>query len=434
MKIVHIVPGSGGTFYCQNCLRDGALVRALRRLGHDVVLAPMYLPLFTDDPDLTQGAPVFFGGVNVFLQERFSIFRRTPRWIDRLFDAQWLLRRAAAKEGSTSAAELGPMTLSMLQGLEGRQSKEFERLTRWLADHERPEVVHLSNALLSGLAKPLKEALGVPIVCSLQDEDTWIDVMDPPHAEGCWKAIAANASAIDLFTPVSQYYSNAMIERLGLAAGKLRVVPLGIDLDAVPSVAPMEGPPVLGFLSRLAESEGLGVLIDSFIELKKKPEWEALRLRATGGVTPVNETYVRGQRAKLARHGLENEAEFLPDFSGDARRGFLCSLSVLSVPALHGEAFGGFILEALAHGVPVVQPRVGGFTETVEATSGGLLYDPKEPGALERTVEELLRDPARARALGESGRRAVFERFGIEHMARNMIDVYEWLHRKDAVS
>ena len=427
MKIVHIVPGSGGTFYCQNCLRDGALVRALRRLGHDVIMAPLYLPLFTDDPNLTQGAPVFFGGINVYLQEHFPVFRKTPRWIDRFFDAKWLLKRAAAQEGSTSAAELGPMTLSMLRGREGRQCKEIERLTAWLAEHERPEVVHLSNALLAGLAKPIKDALGVPVVCSLQDEDTWIDAMDQKHAEACWKAIADNGASIDLFTPVSQWYSDSMVRRMGLPPEKMRVVPLGIELDAVSTVSPAGGPPVLGFLSRLAASEGLGLLVDAFIALKQKPEWKALRLRATGGVTPSNEAYVREQQAKLARHGLESEADFLADFSGDARRAFLCSLTVLSVPAPQGEAFGAFIVEALAHGVPVVQPRVGGFPETVEATGGGLLYDPAEPGALERTLEELLRDPERARTLGENGRRVVTERYGIQHMAKNMLDAYATL-------
>ncbi|MFA7368951.1 MAG: hypothetical protein WC334_04835, partial [Kiritimatiellales bacterium] len=90
MKVVHIVPGSGGTFYCQNCMRDAALVQALRRQGVDVVMVPMYLPMFTDGNPAQNHTPVFFGGINVWLQQQFLLFRKTPRWFDRLFDSKWM--------------------------------------------------------------------------------------------------------------------------------------------------------------------------------------------------------------------------------------------------------------------------------------------------------------------------------------------------------
>ena len=175
MKVVHIVPGSGGTFYCQNCMRDQALVMTLRRQGVDVVMVPMYLPMFTDGDPVADDTPVFFGGINVWLQQQMELFRKTPRWLDRIFDSKWMLRRAATMEGTTSAGDLGPMTLSMLEGTEGNQRKEVERLVEWLAEHEHPDLVHISNALLIGLAPAIKAALNVPIVCTLQDEDWWLD-------------------------------------------------------------------------------------------------------------------------------------------------------------------------------------------------------------------------------------------------------------------
>ena len=101
MKIVHIVPGAGGTFYCPNCMRDCALVRELRRQGHDVLMVPMYLPVLIDSNGITGDVPVFFGGINVFLQQKLSLFRKTPRWVDRIFDSPWMLRQAAAREGTT---------------------------------------------------------------------------------------------------------------------------------------------------------------------------------------------------------------------------------------------------------------------------------------------------------------------------------------------
>lgn len=423
MRIVHIVPGSGGTFYCENCMRDASLVKALRASGHDVIMTPLYLPLFLDDKSLARGVPVFFGGINVYLQQKFALFRRTPRWLDRVFDARWVLRRAAAMEGTTSPADLGPMTLSMLRGEEGHQRKEVERLVLWLRDHARPDVVHISNALLLGLAGEMKRMLGVPVICSLQDEDTWLDAMAEPHAGACWKAMAEAARHVDLFVAVSRWYADQMHDRLLIPREKLRVVPLGVEVDDTPP-ASRTGPPAIGYLSRMCEAHGLDRLVEAFVALKKNPALRALKLRVTGGETTADERFVQHIRDILRREGVSDDFELLPDFGKAGRREFLRSLSVLSVPMEQGEAFGTFILEALAQGVPVVQPRAGGFTEVVEATGGGLLYDPSDKGALANALERLLLDPAHARKLGEKGRIAVRGRFTINHMAERLVDLY----------
>ena len=86
-----------------------------------------------------------------------------------------------------------------------------------------------------------------------------------------------------------------------------------------------------------------------------------------------------------------------------------------------------FITEALAAGIPVVQPRVAAFPEVIEATGGGVLYDIDESGALAEALESLLLDPERARELGRRGYEAVHERFGIDRMAKDFVAVYEAL-------
>jgi len=424
MRIIHIVPGSGGTFYCQNCVRDIALVKAFRELGHDVVVVPMYLPLFTDDPDIVGDAPVFFGGVNVYLQQQFALFRRTPRWLDRLLDSKWMLKRAAAREGSTRAADLGAMTLSMLHGSDGHQRKEVERLIAWMRDIERPDVVQVSNALLLGVARELKLALDVPVVCSLQDEEGWLDATGAPYAQQCWTALAEDARSVDAFVSVSQWYARQMAERMSIPADRITVVPLGIEVDEATPPSPSFAPPVIGFLSRLAAAQGLDVLVDAFLELKRRGGWRDLRLRATGGVTPADKRFVDALRDRLARHGVDGDVDFVPRFDGDERHRFLQSISVLSVPSRCPEAFGMFMLEAWAHGVPVVQPRVGAFPEVVEAGGGGVIYDPNTASALADALEGLLLDPAKASALGAQGRRSVMERFTIERMAKDMAQLY----------
>jgi len=424
VRICHLVPGSGGTFYCQNCLRDYALVRALRREGHDVTLLPLYLPPFGDDAQTDNKAPVFFGGINVYLQQRFGVFRRTPRWIDRLFDAPWMLKIAAAMEGSTSAANLGPMTLSMLAGRNGRQKKEVDRLVTWIERHKKPDVIHVSNALLLGLAPELKGALDVPIVCSLQDEEPWVGAMPAPYNRLCWEAVAGHAKHVDAFIATSRWYADRMSDRIKVAREGIAVVYLGVETDQFVPADLRVAPPAIGFLSRLTEAQGFGILVDAFIELKQDPALKDLRLRATGGCTTADRPFVDAVRAKLRRHGLEDSVDFLSEFQRAGRNEFLRTVSVLSIPVPQGEAFGIQLVEAMACGVPVVQPRVGAYPEIIEATGGGILYDPDSSGGLVEALRSLLRDPEHAQALGRRGRAAVLERFAIDRVARDMLNVY----------
>jgi glycosyltransferase involved in cell wall biosynthesis len=426
MKIVYIVPGSGATFYCDNCLRDTAAAQSLRKLGHDVVLVPMYLPLLTDDPAVSRDVPVFFGGINAYLQQKIGLFRITPRWVDRLFDARWLLKLAARKAGSTRASGLGDMTLSMLRGEAGHQAKELDRLVAWLAAEGKPDVVHISNALLVGLAGRIRKELGCAVVCALQNEDTWLDAMDPDDSRQCWEAIAARAADVDAFAAVSRYYADTMRRRLRLAEDHVRVVHIGIETADYQEASLTMAPPVIGYLSRMAESLGLGILFDAFVELKRKDRWKALQFKAAGGGTDDDKRFLRSLRLRADELGVGSDVEFVDALDRDSRLRFLQSLSVLSVPVPHGEAFGTYILEALAAGVPVVQPRAGAFPELIESTGGGILYEPELAGGLVAAIESVLGDPARARDMARHGRAAVRQDFSVERMAENFLKVYEY--------
>jgi glycosyltransferase involved in cell wall biosynthesis len=312
----------------------------------------------------------------------------------------------------------------MLRGEAGNQAGELDRLTAWLADDARPEIVHLSNALLLGLARQIRQRVGVPVVCSLQDEDTWVDAMPPDAARRVWALMAERAADVNGFAAVSRAYADKMIERMALPPGRVRVVPLGIDPAGYePSSLPSD-PPVVGYLSRLAASLGLGRLVDAFIRLKQRPGLEGLRLRATGGATADDRPLLRRIDRTLRRAGMRADVEILPEFGRAERLAFLRSLTVLSVPATDGEAFGTYQIEAMACSVPVVQPRAGAFPEIVQATGGGVLYDPAQPDALADALASLLLDPARARMLGAQGRAAVQEKFTIGRMAEDMVGMY----------
>jgi glycosyltransferase involved in cell wall biosynthesis len=424
MKTIYLVPGSGGSFYCQNCVRDLALVKALRGQGADALSIPLYLPV--QDGEITNGKapPVFYGAIQLYLGHTYPKLNWLIRTGGRLMNASWLLKWAARKGGTTSARELESLTLSMLHGENGRQARELDELVTWLKHEGKPDVVHLSNALLLGLAKRLKQQLRIPVVCSLQDEDHWIDAMSPEGAQSVWGLMSERAADVDVFLSVSQYYADTMRKRMRLGADRIRVVPLGIELNGFDESPPPFEPPVIGYLSRLCESMGFGRLIDAFIQLKSLPQFRQLRLRATGGSTPADESFLAAVRDRLARLHLEADFEIVADFDRPQRLSFLKSISVLSVPVPRGEAFGAFQIEALAAGVPLVQPRVGAYPEIIHQTGGGVLYDPENPEGLVTALRQLLSDPARARALGVRGRQVVREQFGIDKMASSTLQIY----------
>ena len=424
MRILHLVPGSGGTFYCQNCVRDRALVRALRRAGHDVIMVPLYLPMFGEEGSVGAKAPIFFGGVNMYLREKVPFLRSMPQWLDRLLDSPWVLRQAAAREQSTNAADLGPMTLSMLRGRRGNQQKEFDRFLAWLAEQDKPDIIHVSNALLLGFAPAIKNVIDVPIVCSLQDEEPWVDAMHAPYDQRVWEAIAENAKCVSRFISTSAWYADRMIARMNLARDRVSVVFPGVETDKLPAAEMGLDPPVIGYLERLSRSQGLGLLVDAFIALKRMPRFKNLRLRATGGCTPADRQFHESIRAKLRSEGMDDAVEFLEEFQLAQRGEFLRSLSVLSVPVPGGEAFGLQLLEAMAHGVPVVQPAEGSYPEIIAATGGGVLYDPKTPDGLVNALQSLLENPDDARRLGRQGREAILAKFNMDRVVRDMTAVY----------
>lgn len=424
MRIVQLTAGTG-SFYCGTCLRDNALVTELRRQGHDAILVPMYLPLALDQPPASEGQPVFYGGINVYLQQKLAMFRHTPRWLDRLLDAPSLLGAAAKKAGMTSGRELGEITLSMLLGEDGHQAKELERLVAWLASDIRPEVVCLSNALLIGLARRIKTETGARVVCLLQGEDSFLDSLPEPERTRSWDAVAERGTDVDAFLAVSRYYADLMHDRVRLPAERLHVVHAGVSLEGYELAPVAPDPPVLGYLARMCEVKGLSTLIEAFIILRANGRIPNLKLRVAGSMTPADEKYVAGLQRRLAEKGLSGEVEFLPNIDRPTKIAFLQSLSALSVPATYGEAFGLYVAEALAAGVPVVQPRHAAFPELMAATGGGLLCEPDDPLSLARAIEELLLDPARARELGRRGREVVLRQFNVERMAEEVLRVFE---------
>ena len=226
MNVVQITPGAGG-MYCGNCLRDNALVAALRRQGHQALMVPLYLPMTLDEEDQSAGTPVFFGGINVYLEQKSSFFRNAPQWLHRVLESPALLKWAAGRAAKTRPEEVGDLTISMLRGEEGNQSRELDQLIGWLTTRPHPDVICLSNALLVGLVRRLKQGLRSPVVCMLQGEDYFLDSLPQARRDEAWKTLAGRAAEVDLFIAPSRYFADLMTRRLALPPGKPPPIPPG---------------------------------------------------------------------------------------------------------------------------------------------------------------------------------------------------------------
>jgi glycosyltransferase involved in cell wall biosynthesis len=426
MRILHIVPGTG-SFYCQNCIRDQLISRKLKDLGHDVILMPLYLPLPTGRNRPGECAPIFYDAVNLYLGEHFPWYRKVPGWIRNILNSPMLLNLIAKNPGIMRATGLEDLTISMLQGEHGRQEHELQRMIDWLRKEQKPDIIHLSNALLIGLAKRLKQEIKSPVVCSLQDEDQWVDATQADGRNKIWEIISQETVHVDAFISVSNYYSEKMKLRLQIPEDKIYTCHLGIDADKYQPALSTCTQPTIGFLSRLSESCGLGVLVKAFIILKKKDKFKDLKLRAAGGSTGDDVKFIKSVKILLAQNNILQYCEFAPGYDENCNMDFFRGLTLFSVPSIKPEAFGLFQLEAMANRVPVVQPDLGGFSEVVNLSQGGVLYTPNTPEILAETLESLLDNPSKIQDMGEKGRKGIEKYFSSEKMMERTLEIYSKL-------
>ncbi|WP_321343286.1 glycosyltransferase family 4 protein [uncultured Draconibacterium sp.] len=426
MNIIQIIPGSGGSFYCGNCLRDSKYVDALRKLDHQVVKIPMYLPLFSDEHDISD-IPIFYGAISTYLKQVYPIFRKAPAWFDKLLNSKPMMKMAASMAGSTRAKGLEDMTISMLLGEQGEQKEELEKMVDWIAEHCKPDVIHISNALLLGLAKRLKEKVGVPVVCSLQDEDVWVDAMQPQFQQPIWDLMHERAEDVDALVAVSNYFADEMKKRMRLEDKKVHTFYLGVDVEDYPYIPVKEKPKNVGYISRMCHKDGFDIVVDAFIELKKKAGFEEVKLIATGGLTGDDKKFFKEQKHKQKEAGLLHQFEVVEEFEGAARHEFFKQVSMISVPVRIGEAFGMYLLEAMASGVPVVQPALGAFPEIVDVSGGGVIYSPNTPEKLSESWAGLLNNPEKLEKLSLAGYEGTSKKFNIHNHAAEIVELYETL-------
>jgi glycosyltransferase involved in cell wall biosynthesis len=429
MRIAYISTGAGG-MYCGTCIHDNTLAAALLKKGHEVALIPTYTPLRTDETNVSIER-VFYGGINVYLEEKLAIFRHTPRIVDKLLDSPKLLNWLSKLSASTDAKELGALTVSVLSGEQGHQKKELAKLIKWLKESYHPEIVHLNNSMFLGLAREIKKALRVPLLCAVQGEDLFLDQLIEPYQSQAKRLLRERAEDVDGFIATSRYYADFMSEYLAVPREKFHVVTLGIKLDDYTGRANNRNvnPFVIGYLARVAPEKGLHLLVEAFHKLRQKNAAGNVKLKVGGYLGRKDRGYFEKIKAQWQQWDLNGDVEYLGELDRRQKIDFLNSIDVLSVPTIYKESKGLFVLEALASGVPVVQPRHGSFPELIEATDGGLLVEPDSAEALVEAFGHLMGESERRKRLGRQGQAAVRRLFSDDVMAEATLEVYrKYLH------
>ena len=439
MRILSVTAGAA-SMYCGSCLRDNALAAQLIARGHDVTLIPLYTPLRTDEANVTR-PDVLFGGISIYLQHQSALFRRLPRFVDRLLDSPWLIRTFADRSMSVDPKFLGGLTLSMLDGPAGVLRKEFDKLVAWVREEPRPDIVTITNSMLIGLARPLADALKAPVCCTLLGEALFLEGLVEPYRSRALERIRTQVADVDRFVAISDFEAAYMREYLRIPDERMAVVPLGIrtrDFEDAPldsargalsdsrrAEAQSAEVFTIGFLGRIAPEKGLHLLADAFIRLRRKAGAARMRLEAAGYMAAAHKPYLAGVQRTLEQAGLLGDFTYHGEVDRRGKVGFLRGIDVMSMPATYDEPKGFTLLEAMASGVPVVEPRRGALAEIVERTGGGLLVAPDDPDALADGLCRIWNDQSLRHELGRRGREGVRRHYTIESSTDALIRVYE---------
>lgn len=419
-----ILTAGGAGMYCGSCMHDNFWARALIKSGMDVTLVPLYTPLKLDEENQSRG-PIFFGGLNVYLNYQLPWWKKLPRFMTRWLDQPAVINWATKKSVSNDAKELGALTVATLQGTHGPQRQASLELIDYLADDLKPEAITFSNALLAGVLPELRERFRGPIFCNLQGDDIFIDGLTPEYREQVIDLMREKVKLFDGFFVHSGYYRDFMGEMLQIPREKFCEIPLGLDLEGhrgEPS-SRLEGEDfVIGYFARICPEKGLHLLVEAFEEvLKRHPR---VKLKVGGYLGKRDEAYFAALQERTTKLGTAFEYIGSPDKAGKLR--FLQSLHAFSVPTTYREPKGIYVLEALANGVPVVQPSHGAFPEMLAKTGGGVLVPPENANALAEQLCKLIEDEGERLRLGREGAAGVRREHGGEVLAER---TWVWLER-----
>ena len=426
MKIVYLTAGAAG-MYCGSCMHDNALAKAIRNLGADCVLQPVYTPIRTDEANIA-GDRVFLGGIHIYLLQMFPWLRFLPRPLRGLLDFPPLIRFATKQAGSTDPAVLGRLSVSMLKGENGNQSTEFDQLCDWIETEMKADAVVLTNLLIGGGLPRLRRRLpNAKLIVMLQGDDIFLDHLPERYRSEAIGLCAELVQYVDWFCVHSDFYGQKMSALMGIPTQKIVRTPLSIDLAPYHQGSSTDLRKTgsnefrLGYLARIAPEKGLHRLVEAFEKVAAQDD--SISLHVAGWLGTANEPYLDTILQRIDEAGLSDRFTYHGSPELNEKAEFLHSLDLLSVPTEYEDPKGLFVLEALAAGTPVVMPDHGAFGELIQSTGGGVLFPPGDLDALASTILDLKRNTEKRDEMASEGRNAVTSKHSIETTAKEMLEL-----------
>ncbi len=408
--------------FCGSCMHDNTWAKSLIQKGIEVSLIPTYTPIRVDEENRSL-SHVYMGGINVYLDFQFPLWQKLPLWSKKWLDHPRVLDFVTRWGISNDAKKLGPLTLAMLEGEAGPNKKEIDELVQFISRDLKPDVVCFSNSLLVGILKPLKRNYSGKIITLLQGEDIFLDELIEPYKEKAISLIQQQVKEYDAYLVHSQYYRNYMKEYLRLDEKKIHRLPLGVDLsghDGKPSET-SESSFTVGYLARICPEKGLHNLVSAFEIFHK--EFPDTCLKIAGYLDRRNQKYLEDLLKKHDPQSNFIEYEGSPKTHQEKVK-FLQNLDLFSLPTDYHEPKGISVIEAMANGIPVVQPAHGAFPEMIKKTGGGILYQPNEPENLVVALKEMYLNPQKRTQFAEAGHQSVHNQYSLEAMAEESISVF----------
>jgi glycosyltransferase involved in cell wall biosynthesis len=413
------MPGSGDAFYCGNCFRDNLQASALRKAGHDVIIMPLYLPL--NYASFKADTPLFFPATTYYTAQLFFGKRKMPLWLKRITGSDRLLSMASSLSGATSAEGTEKMTLSMITGDDPAFDDQINQLVNWIKDREKPDIIHLSSSLLIGIAKVLRQHMTIPVVCSVQDEEVWIESLKTGYAGIAWQGIADNTEYISQFVTTSEFYKRKALGKIP-AIKNIEVVYPGVNREQYATDSYPETP-VIGFFYRMNKLNGIDIHAEAFVKIKRQNRIPNLRLKIGGGYTGKDKSFLK--KVKKILEPYRHDVELCPDYNPDEHAAFYRSVSVISVPLTFEEGVGLYLCEAFAAGRPAVEPATGSFPEIVG--EAGIIYQPNDSEALAEALANLLSDKDTYKKAAEQAKSLSEYRYNDTVMAGKLTQIYKSL-------
>lgn len=279
---------------------------------------------------------------------------------------------------------------------------------------EKIDLIHSHEFLMNTYAAAASILTGVPQLATVHGRNYY---GDRARRRAAYRAVSRRACIVAVCGATKEY----LIERVGVAPRRIRVVHNGVDVE---DARPIDNSKIVGHSSqrgptictvgRLSPVKGLSDLLLAVRDLIMT--WPTLQLLVVG--QGRLEGVLKQQVMDL---GLSKNVQFTGHLEN--LRDVWLRVDVFALPSL-SEGLPLSLLEAMAAGIPSVATRVGGVGEVIEDGETGLLVPPGDRQALAEGIMKLLEDRTLARQMGKAAQETVVRCFSLTKMVQAYREIY----------